>query len=332
MRHPVALCAAAVGLLLLAPVPAGAHGLEPALLSLHELTPGRFEVVWQSSKLRLPGAEVLPILPETCRQTTEPPQIVDERDRLRLTWTVDCGLGGLAGKTIGVADLDVATIDALLKVELLGGPRVQTVLTARQPTWTAPADHNRLQMLWHYARLGASHLLDSPDRVLLALGLLLLVAPAPRRMLQATVAFAVGHGVGLVLVATGLVAVPMRAVDLLIAAAVLLLALELVGGGKPIVSIRRVAPVAALAFGVLAGAGFAGTLVAAGMPSIDAPLALLAFNAGIEICELSLLAAAVAVGIVVAHGLPRAGAIATRCAAYGMGILAVFWCLERLAA
>jgi len=332
MRHLLVVGAAALGLLLLAPARAGAHGLEPALLSLRELAPGRFEVVWKSSKQRLPGAEVRPLLPDGCRQTSDPPRADDDADRLRLTWTVDCGHDGMAGKTIAVADLDVATIDALLRFEPLGGAGVQTVLTARQPTWTAPADHDRMAMLRHYTRLGASHMLDSPDRVLLVFGVLLLVAPAPRRLLQAVVAFAVGHGVGLAVVATGLVTVPTRAVEILIAVAVLLLALELVRGGDRSISIRRFAPAAALAFGLLAGAAFAGTLVAAGMPSVDAPVALLAFNAGIELVQLALLATAVALGIVVARGLPRVHAVATRCAAYGMGILAVFWCLDRLVA
>ena len=322
--------ALAAALLLMAAGRAHAHGLEPALLSLREMAPGRFEVVWKSSKIRLPGALVRPILPDACRQTADPPQADDDGDRLRLRWIVDCGADGFAGHAIGVADLDVATIDALLRVERLDGASMQTVLTARQPTWTAPADPDRRQLLRHYASLGAERMLDGLDRLLLVVGLLLLLAPTPRRLFQGAVAFAIGHSLALALVAVGVVAVPARAVEILIAVGLLFVAVELTreGGRRPLGSAWWVA----LAFGVVCGCAFAGALAETGIPTIDAPLALLAFNLGIALAQLAALAVAFTVGGVVARHLPRATALATRVAAYGMGITAALWCFERLAA
>ena len=67
---------------------------------------------------------------------------------------------------------------------------------------------------------------------------------------------------------------------------------------------------------------------AAGMPVGAAPLATLAFNVGIAAVLLAVLAAAA----LIARGLPAAPPVATRVAAYGIGILAACWCFERLAA
>src|SRR5262245_13533910 len=90
--------------IVLLPLTAGAHGLDPASLALRETRLGVFEVRWRASALRLPGANVQPVLPARCHQVG-PADAVDEGDRVSLRWTVDCGPGGLAGEVIGVGDL-----------------------------------------------------------------------------------------------------------------------------------------------------------------------------------------------------------------------------------
>src|SRR4051812_19944773 len=131
-RHMAAATTAAALVVLFAADAAHAHGLEPALLSLRETSAGLFEVTWRSSALWLPGADVRPALPARCRAAASP-IVSDETDRVQQRWVVDCGPGGLTGETIKVNDLDVAKIDALLHVEPLAGPAIQTVLTARTP-------------------------------------------------------------------------------------------------------------------------------------------------------------------------------------------------------
>jgi hypothetical protein len=85
----------------------------------------------------------------------------------------------------------------------------------------------------------------------------------------------------------------------------------------------------AFAFGLLHGFGFAGALVELGLPQGDIPLALLAFNVGVEIGQLAfiavLLTAVYLAGRVVA--IPRRATVAS---AYAIGIVAAFWCAQRL--
>jgi hypothetical protein len=297
-------------------------------LSLRERAPGQFEVVWKSSKLRLPGAQVRPILPDGCGRTAEAPQASDDGERLQLRWVVDCGTDGLAGRTIAVGDLDVATIDALLRVERLDGSRVETILTARHPSWTSPADPTRAQLLRHFARLGADRALTARDPLLLLFGLLLVVA-TPRRLLQAAAAFVLAHALTLALIGTGTIVAPVRSVGLAIPAALLWLALELTRGATVA---RRSAWLVGFLLGALAGAACSVGLADATAAAVDTPLALLAFSAGVVLPQLGALLVALALGVVAARVAVPAAALARYCAAYALGILAVFWCLERLVA
>ena len=137
----------------LAPAVGLAHGLDPASPALRETRAGVFEVRWRASALRLPGANVQPVLPARCHQIGSA-NAVDEADRITLGWTVDCGPGGLAGDVIGVDDLGAAKINALLTVERLDGEKLQTVLSARSPSFTVPARLSRWEVVRAYVTLG----------------------------------------------------------------------------------------------------------------------------------------------------------------------------------
>ena len=312
-------------LLLLAPSVALAHGLDPASLALRETRPGVFEVRWKASALRLPGANVQPVLPARCRRIGGA-EAVDETDRVTLRWTVDCGTDGLAGEVVAVADLSAAKISALLTIERLDGTRTQTVLGPRTPSFTVPARPSRWDVVRGYARLGVEHILTGPDHLLFVFGLLLLVS-ASRLLVQTITAFTLGHSLTLSAAALGLARVPSRPVEVLIAASVLTLAVELARDpGRPTL-LRRFPWAMAVLFGLLHGFGFAGALAEAGLPPGDIPLALVSFNAGIEVGQLAFVGAVLAAGAL----LPAVAVRSTRLAVYAMGILAAFWCFERIA-
>jgi hypothetical protein len=87
----------------------------------------------------------------------------------------------------------------------------------------------------------------------------------------------------------------------------------------------------AILFGLLHGFGFAGALAEAGLPLGDIPLALVSFNGGIEVGQLAFVGAVLVLGAGLGRWLPALAARTTRPAVYAMGILAAFWCYERLA-
>jgi hypothetical protein len=99
-------------------------------------------------------------------------------------------------------------------------------------------------------------------------------------------AFTVAHSITLTLAALGLVSLPSRWVESAIALSVVLAALNNV---FPIVERGRW--IAAFAFGLLHGFGFAGALQDLGLPAGSLALSLAGFNIGVELGQLAIVAA-----------------------------------------
>jgi len=85
---------------------------------------------------------------------------------------------------------------------------------------------------------------------------------------------------------------------------------------------------------LLHGFGFASALTAVGLPQGEVPLALFAFNVGVELGQLAFIAVVLTV-LRLARRLdlsPAAERFALRAASYAIGTLAAFWFIERVAA
>jgi hypothetical protein len=78
--------------------------------------------------------------------------------------------------------------------------------------------------------------------------------------------------------------------------------------------------------------GFAGALAEIGLPDDEIPLALFAFNVGIELGQLAFVAVILAGKALLGTPLERAPSWLFRAPAYAIGTLAVYWMLERTAA
>lgn len=135
-------------------------------------------------------------------------------------------------------------------------------------------------------RLGVEHILTGWDHLLFLLALLLAA-----RGLAATVrivtAFTLAHSLTLALAWHGLLALPARPVEAVIAASIAWVAAEnLLGRGAG----RRWA--LAGAFGLVHGLGFYGALAGLGLGGGDAVTTLLAFNLGVEAGQVAVVALA----------------------------------------
>jgi hydrogenase/urease accessory protein HupE len=178
--------------------------------------------------------------------------------------------------------------------------------------------------------LGIEHIASGPDHLLFVLGLLLLV-PSLRLLAETITAFTIGHSLTLTAAVLGITRVPSRPIEVLIALSVLVLAVELAGTANRTTWLRRRPWLMAGAFGLLHGFGFAGALSEAGLPQGDVPIALAAFNVGIECGQLLFVLLVLSAGAVVRRWRPRLASLAVRPAVYTMGILAAFWSFERMA-
>jgi hypothetical protein len=350
-------CLAWIGLLAsLLPVLAQAHPLAPALLELKELDADRYAVLWRTSVARVQGTDVQPQLPPACRALGPARLSAEENQSQVLRWEVYCGPGGLVGQTLAVSGLERSRISVILRLQPRQGEVVTRLLDLDQPGFTVPAPAAPPPVFRGYLELGVEHLLLGFDHVLFVLGLVLLVcgafpqaerkrlsSPSPFHgggegggipsLIWTLTAFTLGHSVTLALATLGVVRVNPALTELAIAASIVVLALELLRP-NPHSLLRRRPWLMALAFGLLHGLGFAGALAEVGLPAGEIPLALLAFNLGIELAQLMLVTA----WLLLAWSWRRAGARPLPAAltlvvpAYGIGTLAAFWCLERMAA
>lgn len=304
---------------------AAAHPLAPSLLEVREDASGGLAVRWKTPSLRVPGSALTPELPPECRIAAErapeasPLETVTE-------WDLDCDAGGLVGRRVGVRGIASSRADVLVRLELADGRRFLRVLRPGEEAFVVPERDGPSAILTSYGRLGVEHILTGFDHLCFVLGLVLLVGSG-RRLLGTVTAFTAGHSVTLSLAALGVVAFPVRPIEVLIALSIYVLAVELVREAPGRLGRRPWAM--ASGFGLLHGLGFAGALAKVGLPGGDIPLAIFAFNAGIEVGQIGFVLAALALGWVgrpVARGAPGLRLVP----AYAIGSLAAFWALGRL--
>jgi hydrogenase/urease accessory protein HupE len=271
------------------------------------------------------------VLPDGCRNDAEP-ALTSDGDSVTATWTMTCSPAGLVGQRVGASGLADARIDALVRITLADGRVIRSIVRAGAPVVTVPARERRSEIIAAYVRIGIEHILGGIDHLLFVAGLLMLVR-GRRLLLETITAFTVGHSVTLSLAVLDVVHVPSAPIELAISLSVFALAVELARDPEAPPSLLRRRPWAmALAFGLLHGLGFASALREVGLPAGDVPLALFAFNLGIEIGQLAF----VATLLVGAALLRRVDVVwprwMMRVPLYTMGSLSAFWCFERAAA
>ena len=149
------------------------------------------------------------------------------------------------------------------------------------------ADSNKSHSFFAFLKLGVEHIWLGVDHLLFVFGLLLLVKS--RWMLLKTVtAFTVAHSITLALATLGYAHLPGPPLNAAIAFSILILGIEIVRSRSGKTGITILHPwIVAFAFGLLHGFGFASGLSALGLPAADIPLALVMFNVGVEIGQVS---------------------------------------------
>ena len=182
-------------------------------------------------------------------------------------------------------------------------------------------------IVWDYIELGFTHIVPKGiDHIVFILGLTLISKRLIDLVIQVT-AFTVAHSVTLALGLYGVLNLPASIVEPLIAASIVFIAVE--NCLKTQVQRSRTAVV--FAFGLLHGLGFASVLTELGLPARDFVVGLLAFNVGVELGQLLIIAMAYfAVGIWVVQAPWYRSRVAIPLS-LAIGCLGLYWLVERLA-
>ena len=267
-----------------------------------------------------------PVFPASCEITSASPWI-QEGTGVLMQMDLACA-EGLVGQTLAVSGLGDNQSSALLRLYLTQDIFHQAVFTAAEPQFVVPAEGTAGSVTQDYIALGAEHIWEGPDHLLFVMGLLFLVG-WNRRLILTVTAFTVGHSVTLAMVTLGLFDYPVAFVEFMIALSIYVLAVELArddGGG----ALWRQPWWLAAGFGLLHGMGFAGALAETGLPQSNVPLALLAFNIGIELGQLAFIALLVVLFTAATQLWDKHRLIALRpIPIFALGGLSAMWCIER---
>ncbi len=279
------------------------------------------------SGMRLP---VMLQLPDDVKNLKEP-TTEELADSIVTRYSIEAGPNGLAGERIEFPGLQGTITDVLVRVEMLDGRSWTTIVHPSQPWVEITAAQTRLQVMGSFIVQGIRHILFGADHMLFVLGLLLIVKD--RWMLLKTItAFTVAHSITLAIATLGYAEAPVLPLNAAIALSILFLGPEIVRSWRGETSFTIRHPwVVAFAFGLLHGFGFASALTSAGLPKAELPIALLSFNVGVEIGQLSFVALILL--------LERAFRIlevkwprwAEALPGYTVGSLGAFWTIQRLA-
>ncbi|HML93041.1 HupE/UreJ family protein [Methyloceanibacter sp.] len=308
---------------------ASAHDVRPAYLKIDQLAPERYALIWRTPLFSGAPLPVVLDLPETAKELSTPKvQTLSGSAIERRLIDVP---GGLAGQRIGFVGLEATITDVLVRISDGEGDHTTTLVRPSRPWIEFGADRSTLAVAMTYLRLGIEHILFGIDHLLFVAALLLIVRDW-LMLVKTVTAFTVAHSITLALATFGLVHLPPGPVEIMIAASIVLVAVEAVRRERGQTSVAIRWPwIVAFVFGLLHGFGFAGALRDLGLPQGDIPLALLMFNVGVEIGQLvfiaAVLAAVAAVRQVVA--MPRWAVLMP---SYAIGIAACFWMFERLEA
>lgn len=147
------------------------------------------------------------------------------------------------------------------------------------------APKTRWQVVWQYLTLGFTHILPKGlDHILFVLGLFLLSTRLKPLLLQVT-AFTVAHSITLGLTIYGVFSLPPSIVEPLIAVSIVYVAVENIFTS----TLHAWRPLVVFGFGLLHGMGFAGVLQEIGLPRSEFLTALVTFNIGVELGQMSVI-------------------------------------------
>lgn len=178
-----------------------------------------------------------------------------------------------------------------------------------------------------YVKIGVGHILPGGlDHILFVLALFFSTTRLRPLIIQIS-AFTVAHTATLALVASGVLSLPASVVEPLIAATIAFVAIENI----VFKDMTRWRPGVVFAFGLIHGMGFAGFFGSLGLPEGQFWSALIGFNVGVEIGQLSVILAAFLLFLPVRRWLSERGYrhMFAWPASGLIGLTGLYWAVER---
>jgi hypothetical protein len=207
---------------------------------------------------------------------------------------------------------------------------IRTASGERQVTFgeasrTASVDIDRTAATgWlDFIRLGVEHILTGYDHLLFLVALLA-TARGGWSVVRIVTAFTLAHSVTLSVAALGIVTIPGRIIEPLIAATIVFVALENLFAAEP----DRRRWIWSFGFGLVHGFGFAAALGELGLKATALLRGLVGFNVGVEIGQLLFVAIFLPAQMWLTRG--RGARLTPRIASLAVATIGIYWLVERI--
>jgi hydrogenase/urease accessory protein HupE len=260
-----------------------------------------------------------------CQAAADPPEVDEDGVLFWIVW--DCGLDAdpIVYRNTLFHDSNPLAIQNVLLHR--GEEQIQDVLTSKytELAVTAVPPPSLIEVFLRYVRSGISHIFIGYDHIAFLIALLLWARRA-WPIVKVVTAFTIAHSITLALAVLDVVSLPSDIVEPLIAASIIWVAAENLFGQR-LESRWRIT----FALGLVHGFGFAGVLREFGLPSDAIGIALAAFNIGVEIGQVAIVALAVPVLLIIDRIASRGvrSPALVRAASLMIAGLGLYWLVER---
>jgi hydrogenase/urease accessory protein HupE len=262
-------------------------------------------------------------LPADCRELAASQEYSDSLGITRVM-RIRCATP-LEGRGIGVT-LTGSDLQVLASFEARDGRVQREMLSIAHAEMRIGHAERAGQRARRFFVLGIEHIGTGLDHLAFVLALLVLVR-GRKRIVATITAFTAGHSLTLGAAALGVLRVPQAPTEALIALSIVLVANEITNPEHETLARRSPWLVAGL-FGLVHGLGFASALSSTGLARGEIPLALAAFNLGVEAGQLAFVAM---VAVIAAWALPRDVSLRRdRAVAYIVGSFGMYLAFDRL--
>jgi len=190
-------------------------------------------------------------------------------------------------------------------------------------TASVDIDHTTATGWLDFIRLGVEHILTGYDHLLFLVALLA-TARGAWSVVRIVTAFTLAHSVTLSIGALGIVTIPGRIIEPLIAATIVWVALENLFAAEP----DRRRWIWSFGFGLVHGLGFASALRELGLKGVALVRGLVGFNLGVEIGQLLFVAIFLPALIWLSRG--RGARLTPRLASLAVALIGTYWLVERI--
>jgi hydrogenase/urease accessory protein HupE len=244
---------------------------------------------------------------------------------VRLTGRVPEGTRDMTfayGLALGSYALNMRIGDSAVQTFWIDGAAASQPISLVAP----PPPPSRSAVAWQYFLLGFTHIVPKGlDHILFVVGIFLL-SDKWRSVFSQVSAFTVAHSITLGLTMYGVVSLPAKVVEPMIALSIAYVAIEnlITSDLKP----WRLALV--FSFGLLHGMGFAGVLRDLGLPRSQFLTALLTFNGGVEAGQLAVISVAFALVFTLRRDRDSYRQLIIQPASLAIALIGLYWTVERL--